>query len=61
MPSEITTIKYKFEQQFAQSDKWLIWRGGVLIESIGFYDYKYSVSPIDFMRTFITLFYLIGE
>lgn len=44
MPSEITTIKYKFEQQFAQSDKWLIWRGGVLIESIGFYDYKSNES-----------------
>lgn len=44
MPSEITTIKYKFEQQFAQSDKWLIWRGGVLMESIAFYDYKSNES-----------------
>ena len=47
MPSEITMIKYKSEQQFAQRHKWLIWRGRVLTGSIAFYDSKSNEGLLD--------------
>lgn len=47
MPSEITIIKYKCEQQFSQNDKMADFVGRELMEFVTFYDYKSNESLLE--------------